>query len=424
MDHNTRDQVGVVESVNLGERRGRAVVRFGKSARASEIFQDVMDDIRQNVSVGYAIHEIVLEKSSDDGEVYRVTDWEPMEVSIVSVPADTSVGVGRDFDPRDLLKPQSKESKKMDEDENNIEEPQTPATRSADQGGNAPDVKVIEGRAQTAERTRVTNLLKVGSDYNASELAQKMIAEGGSVADLNAAILERDKNANDGRLGDEEVGSGDPQELGLSHKEREQFSFRKLMHAAASQGDRAAVKDAAFELEVARETTAMLQRDDSRTLRSDLCLPYDVLSQPITGNRAVAERAMAMVGAGQRDLSVGTASAGGNLVATDLLGSSFIDILRNRSIVMQLATVFSDMVGNFDIPRQTAAATAAWLATEQAAAGQTEPAFDQISFSPKEIGNMVEYTRRLLIQSSIDIEAFVRLDMALGMAIRLDSAVF
>ena len=57
MDHDTRDQVGVIESIQIGaDRVGRAVVRFGKSARAEEIYQDVKDGIRSNVSVGYAIH--------------------------------------------------------------------------------------------------------------------------------------------------------------------------------------------------------------------------------------------------------------------------------------------------------------------------------------------------------------------------------
>ena len=95
-DHDTRDQVGVIESVRIDtDRVGRAVVRFGKSARAEEIFRDVVDGIRQNVSVGYLIDELVLAEKKDDQETYRVTRWTPFEISLVSVPADFSVGVGR-----------------------------------------------------------------------------------------------------------------------------------------------------------------------------------------------------------------------------------------------------------------------------------------------------------------------------------------
>ncbi|MEY2688337.1 MAG: hypothetical protein RL375_2535, partial [Pseudomonadota bacterium] len=95
-DHDPRDVVGVVESIEIGaDRVARAVVRFGQSARAQEVWQDVADGIRRNVSVGYLIHKADLVDKRDGLDTYRVTDWEPFEVSLVSVPADASVGVGR-----------------------------------------------------------------------------------------------------------------------------------------------------------------------------------------------------------------------------------------------------------------------------------------------------------------------------------------
>ena len=108
MDHNIRDQVGVVEKAWIKGKKGYAIVRFGKSARAEEIWQDVKDGIRKLVSVGYRIHELILDKEKDGQATYRATDWEPYEISIVAVPADTTVGVGRDgkpdaFDPRTLI---------------------------------------------------------------------------------------------------------------------------------------------------------------------------------------------------------------------------------------------------------------------------------------------------------------------------------
>ena len=84
VDHDPSDHVGVVESVSVdGDRVGRATVRFGNSARATEIFND------------YRIHRMVMEEEKEGAESYRALDWEPYEVSIVSIPADASVGVGR-----------------------------------------------------------------------------------------------------------------------------------------------------------------------------------------------------------------------------------------------------------------------------------------------------------------------------------------
>lgn len=100
MDHDTRDVVGVIEAFSIDkDGMARADVRFGKGTRASEVYQDVVDGIRQNVSVGFMVHEMHLEKErKGQPNLYRSDDWEPYEVSIVSVPADISVGVGRSLE--------------------------------------------------------------------------------------------------------------------------------------------------------------------------------------------------------------------------------------------------------------------------------------------------------------------------------------
>ncbi len=90
------DQVGVVETANIKEKRGLARLRFSKNGRGSEVFQDITDGIRRNVSFGYRVNNLVLEKSSsEENPVYRSTDWQPFEISIVGVPADQTIGIGR-----------------------------------------------------------------------------------------------------------------------------------------------------------------------------------------------------------------------------------------------------------------------------------------------------------------------------------------
>ena len=97
MDHSGHDQVGVIEKAWLDKDavKHRAKLRFGQSARAKEIWQDILDGIRSNVSVTYNIEEIVLESQTDGQNTYRVRKWCPSEISIVAIPADTTVGVGR-----------------------------------------------------------------------------------------------------------------------------------------------------------------------------------------------------------------------------------------------------------------------------------------------------------------------------------------
>lgn len=97
IDHYS-DQVGVVERAWVEDKKGYAEIRFSKSTRGQEVFQDIVDGIRKNVSFGYMINALDFEKEENEEKIYRSYDWTPYEVSIVSVPADASVGVGRSED--------------------------------------------------------------------------------------------------------------------------------------------------------------------------------------------------------------------------------------------------------------------------------------------------------------------------------------
>jgi hypothetical protein len=180
VDHEWKDQVGVVESVSFGaDRVGRAVVRFGKGARASEIFTDVVDGIRTKVSFGYWIHEYKTSKAADGIEEIRASLWEPFEISLVSVPADHSVGVGRSAEePVSII---VKEESKM--------ENQNPAPV---------DTAAIERDVRARELSRINALEAMGKTYarfGGEDLARAAISEGKTVGDLQAAILERVKAA-------------------------------------------------------------------------------------------------------------------------------------------------------------------------------------------------------------------------------------
>jgi len=93
------DRIGVVESATLKNGRGEAIVRFSKNERVDDIWDDVKDGILRNVSVGYSIDERQLVKDGGKGEPdeFRVVRWTPHELSFVDIPADHTVGVGRNL---------------------------------------------------------------------------------------------------------------------------------------------------------------------------------------------------------------------------------------------------------------------------------------------------------------------------------------
>ena len=378
MDHDARDHVGVIESVRIdADRVGRAVVRFGRSQRAEEIFQDVKDGIRRNVSVGYMIHKATLVETREDQEIYRVTDWEPHEVSLVSVPADASVGVGRAVeDPRTAEQDEQAETPKPQA----IKELRVMTTETQ-----APDLAGIEQRAREGEHKRAADIIAIGEQYGLQSLASDAVRRGMPVGDFQAKAIEA--------LSSRAKPTAD---IGLTEREARRFSMVRAIAALAATGaeSRKAREAAAFEIECSQAVADKIGRE-----ARGVFVPNEVQ---------------------QRDLVVGTTTAGGHLVSTDLLASSFIDLLRNRMSVMRAgAQMLTGLQGNIAIPRMTGAATAYWV-TEGNAPTESQQAFDQVTMSPKTVGAFTDLSRKLLLQSSVDVEGLVRRDLATVLGLEID----
>jgi HK97 family phage prohead protease len=98
-DHNMSDQRGVVEhgTARIGsDRKGRCVIRLSRSAAGEQLLQDIADRIVTKVSVGYFVNGMrQIETRADGVDVWVITKWTPYEISLVSIPADASVGIGR-----------------------------------------------------------------------------------------------------------------------------------------------------------------------------------------------------------------------------------------------------------------------------------------------------------------------------------------
>lgn len=442
VNHDWSDQVGVVESVSIdADRRGRAAVRFGKSARADEIFQDIVDGIRRHVSVGYRVLRAVLAEQRGGADVYRITQWEPYEISIVSVPADHSVGVGRSMEnPQEepvsaaaqtatvnsgtaalnSIPEEVREMEKILRDANgnlvramvDAESKITQVMEVLERAGD--DVRAAEKRATDAANARVRSITEMGEKYKAGELAAKALADGTSPEDFQRQLLDhintrglpavsggsRTSERSKGSTPLSEMASPD---IGLSEREIQKYSFFRAIraiHPNASQRDREA---AAFEFECSEAA----QRALGRTAQGIL-VPQDVL-----GSRAFNA-------GGAPDTPVGS-QTGQHLVANELLSGSFIDMLRNRTTIMQLGTNMGGLVGNVDIPKQTGGATAYWVGEGEDATEGT-PTIGQLELSPKTLGAFTDITRRLLMQSTPDAEGIVRRDLTNAVAQAIDKA--
>lgn len=96
LEEHTGNQIGVVEGARIENGKGMAKLRFSKVGRGAEVFTDIVDGIRKNISFGYQILGLDREEKDIEGQpTYRSRNWMPFEISVVGTPADPTIGIGR-----------------------------------------------------------------------------------------------------------------------------------------------------------------------------------------------------------------------------------------------------------------------------------------------------------------------------------------
>lgn len=419
LNHNRGDQIGVVVKAWIDDDKiGRAIVRFSKSARAEEIFQDVKDGIRRLVSVGYLIHKEEIQKLANGVEAVRITDWEPYELSLVSIPADDTVGVGREMNPQPTNKSQSPTSNQMNRDQIiarlralNIQfdenasvealrallpenersafiDPPAPAAPPAAQRSiqvthePAPSVDptMAARSAVEAERRRVAGISAIAEQARAQNIsidANAAIRDGHSVEQFREATF----NALVSRQSGFQPGSAS-----FSPSEQRDISrfdlgaaLRSLINGAPLQG---------IEREICAEGEAEALRAGLGRSAGLMLPTFMVRTMTATGQTSVA------------------GDQGGMTVPTNK--AALLDDFFNASIMAQLgATVLPGLVGNLDVPRIISGADPAGKA-ENGGADETNPTTLQLRLTPKRLPAFVEVSDQLLMQSSSAIEAMLR----------------
>ena len=198
-NHDRDAVVGHVEKVWLEDNRGKALVRFDTDEQSETIFQKVQSGTLQGVSVGYAIYRYEVLEDEDtkstngrfNGPAYVVTDWEPLEISIVSVPADPTVGVGRSAEEIHTSIDTQEDNTRMDQEKNLEvqEEKSTPVETGLTQA----DLQ----KAMEQERKRTSEITALFRDFDV-EGADEAIVMGVSVDEARAMVMDQLRARNKG----------------------------------------------------------------------------------------------------------------------------------------------------------------------------------------------------------------------------------
>lgn len=411
--HDTEKQAGVLRKAWLDEKSAkvRAAVKFSRSALGQEIRQDVEDEIRSLISVGYFVEEIQeLKKNADGTEAvartmtgeefrremeekhgadfyraglsaarkagaepptYVVTRWQPFEASVVPVPADVTVGIGRAAVVAPVPEPAAQPPAPSPS-------PVIVRTIMTEAVTKHPAELEIERRdAIIALATQYAKYLKPGDDVEA-------VRSGKSVDQFRDLIMSRMVSAHT---------DTSQIELGLNEGEKRRYSFGRALVAQMT-GD---WRPAGFERECSEAVSKILGRG-----AEGFFVPPDIF---------------------RRDFNVGTGSEAGNLKPTELRADMFTDALRNQLVMGRLGvTILSGLSGDVDLPRKSTAGTLG-MTSEIGSAAETNPNTVKKTLAPKRISAYTEVSKQALIQSAIALEAMLRDDLLMGAANKLEDQV-
>jgi HK97 family phage major capsid protein len=331
---------------------------------------------------------------NDKIPTYRVVDWEPIENSLVTIPMDDSVGVGRSYGVEILAGSATLTAESATEGGFDMKG----KTGSVDTGGEIeqgadPGAGGERLNPAAIEKERAESIRKLAQANNIDDrIASQWVQEGASFKQISDEILqilaERGRNPNP------------VTRIGMSGNETERYSLVRAIVACASGN----WSKAGLEAEASKTVAEKLGKSpDERSF----FVPFELMQRRLPVQ--------------QRDLSAGTASAGGYLVDTQNM--SFIELLYARSVMLRLgARRLPGLVSNVAIPRLDTGGTAYWLATEATAITETNQVFGQVTMSPKNVGGYTEISRQLMMQSQPAAESIVNGDLARAVALAVDAA--
>jgi HK97 family phage major capsid protein/HK97 family phage prohead protease len=375
-NHDPNKVVGVVERawIDGKKKRGYVSVRFSRNSFAQEVLADVKDGVLRNVSFGYQIEDMEQRGTGD----FVATRWSPYEVSVVSIPADPTVGVGRALDAQPAAPAASPTPQP---------EPEVPMD-------NTPDISAVRAEAAAeaakAERARIAGISALTEKHNMADLGRQLIEGGRSLDEARAAVLDK--------LGIKPVETVAPVEM--ASQERASYSITAGIRAMLT-GDWSS-REAGLVRDLSREVE---KSGVAKTTERSFFVPFSALNQRAT-----------YVTSG--------ATTGGNLVATDLLADDFIEFLRNTGVMLQLGVrTMPGLVGNVAIPRRSGVASTYYLSTQTTAITQSESTFDQVTMAPKNLAALSKYSRQTLLQGTPGIEELVRRDLTDGINLAIDLGI-
>jgi HK97 family phage major capsid protein len=423
-EHEEKSQLGVVERAEISnDRIGRAVVRLGTDEQAAKRFSQMAEGTRPHISAGYKYTRFVRDDVLSNGRRAKRFAWKALELSSVAIPADPTIGVARSH--TDLPGVDFLSGMNADDIANNLTTEQKtrmkilldPNPAAGGGGSAAATIDEVKVRAEAGKQALTTYRERVKKIRG---IADELIKDRPDLSDKLRGMAGEAENS------DEEVGLFQVRAMNevIKSKPAKQVTMEALGYDERDRQSYSLVRG--IQNCIARNA----QTPDPSTIEGDAHVKMSKLDLGYGSNFLVppdaniSQRSLARSDRRrmQRDMQVNIFGQGGASVATELV-TPIIEILRNRMVTERLGVrVMAGLEGNVVIPRQTGAGTA-YAVSEIAGLTLSNQQIDQIPISPKRVGATGQYSKQLLLQSSIDVEGFVRDDFLKVIAIDWDRLI-
>jgi len=409
-NHDRSLLLGTISNPTFENGRCYVDARMSDAPDVASYKQKVDEGILKDTSIGYSIEDDGEEEGERDGIPIVRFKCRVFETSLVTIPADPTVGVGRGERPEgmqfrtlDIFSKKTLaivvEPPKSDATPQHmaLETPAAPVIET-------PKVNVVAERedAIKVERKRIAEVQELekhicekgvfGRKVDPSAIhaiSARMIAEGKRVEDFQGELMRSE-------LPELKPITTSP-DIGASQRDISKYSLVRAMNGALGQFNRK--KWEGLEREMHDATTKQLGRESN----GGFFVPNDVMAY--------------------RALATNVFTGAGAFVQAGPQGQSMIELYRNQMKVVKMgARTLSGLVGNLAIPAQTGGATAYWL-PENGTITATDQTVGQVALTPQRLGAATAFTLQLLAQTdNPDIENFVREDLMKVLALAKDKA--
>jgi len=400
-NHNYQRYLGDCVDGWIENGKGHSTVKMSRSEMAQGVLDDMVDGLRTGVSMGFEIDEWEFEEEPEDGgsPIIHGLRWTPFELTTTGIPADISVGLGRKKNKNSELSTMIEEGVIMGKRFNKG------GAEAGDDGGSP--VSEIENLRREkeqmfSENQRIEEILAIGNEFEQMTMANEFIRDKKTTKEFSRSVMESL------RTKPEESGSvADPDDIGLTNKEKRKFSILRAIKAV-TQGN---WDLAPFEKEV---SDAAGEKYGKRSADDSLIIPTDILNGGFT-------RAIRGTRAGIDGVVDTTDVAGALDITVD--GDNFIEALRAMTVADKLGcTWLTHLSGTLQIPKQTVASAAEW-GGEADDGNETGVKVGSIELNPETIGANIPVTRKTLMNSSFSMEMFLRRDIFAAIAYQVSHAL-